>query len=915
MSIRNLSALFRPESIAIIGASTRAGSVGNVLMRNLLAGGFQGVILPVNPKSVSVQGVLAYPDVKELPLTPDLAIIATPPETVPGIISHLGARGTRAAVVITAGFREGGEEAGKRLEQEMLDAARAHCLRIIGPNCVGIAVPEIGLNASFAHLQPQKGKLAFVSQSGAMCTAILDYVRDRSIGFSHFVSLGNSADVDFGDMLDYLALDEGTDAILLYIESIKEAPKFMAAARAAVRNKPVIAIKSGRNQAGAKAASSHTGALVGADNVYDVALKRAGILRVYTMEELFDAVETLARVKKQAWNHISTEKPDWKNRLTIVSNGGGPGVLATDALIEEGGVLAELSSATLASLNRALPVTWSHANPVDIIGDASPERYLNALKPVLADEDSDAVLIMNCPTAIADNIAVAEQVARFVTAETANGMQKVILTNWLGEASACKAREIFARASIPTYATPETAVRAFMHIARYRYNLATVLQTGTAILPDLPRNRNLALDFIASAQADGREMLSEAEAKRLLAAYGIPIVETVEVATVEEAVQQAQRMGYPVALKIWSPDISHKSDVGGVALNLEDEASLRQAAEAMHKRVAASQPEATILGFTVQPMIRMKHGFELIAGISTDPQFGPVLMFGEGGTAVEVINDKALELPPLTPILAEQMIASTRIYQRLKGYRDRAPANLQAIQHLLLCLSQLVADCPQIAELDINPLLADAERVIALDARVRLRHPDEQSAPHWVIPAYPADLQREVTLRDGLRLQLRPVLPQDAEWIGHFFHRESASGYWYNKEFHPFAGSQAARFSQVDYDRVMVFVARTEPAREETGGVLVALSNPEGSLTEFTLMMESKAPAEVAEQLLSLFEIFCKARGTALATGMLPFNGKTAADALKRAQYHSLPQATAVAGGITVPLWQKELFQRKETAA
>ncbi|MCU0971118.1 MAG: acetate--CoA ligase family protein, partial [Gammaproteobacteria bacterium] len=611
MTIRNLDLLFRPQSVALIGASTRPSSVGAVLARNIFRGGFAGPILPVNPKHRVLQGVWTYPDVASLPATPDLAVIATPPESVPGIVADLGRRGTRAAVVITAGFAEAAGH-GRELQQAMLDAARPYTLRIVGPNCLGILVPGIGLNASFAHVDPQPGGLAFVTQSGAIVTAMLDWARARGVGFSHVVSLGDMADVDFGDMLDYLANQRETQAILLYVEAVTHGRKFMSAARAAARVKPVIVVKAGRHEEGARAAASHTGALAGADAVYDAAFRRAGMLRVHTLEELFDAAETLAMRCRPTGN-----------RLAVVTNGGGMGVLAADAVADVGARLARLSPDTLARLDAALPPTWSHGNPVDIVGDAPATRYTQALEALAADRAVDAVLVLNCPTAVSSSTAAAQAVVDLVGHEP----RVPLLTSWVGEEAVAEARRLFAAHRIPTYDTPEQAVRAFMYMVDYR-----------------------------------RNWLSEPEAKDLLRAYGVPVATTFTAATPEEAADHAARIGGSVVLKIVSPDITHKSDVGGVLLDLAGPAAVREAALAMRERIAKALPDARLVGFSVQPMVRRPRALELIVGATEDPQFGPVILFGHGGTAAEIVKDQALALPPLNVRLAHEVMSRTRVH-------------------------------------------------------------------------------------------------------------------------------------------------------------------------------------------------------------------------------------------------------------
>ena len=830
MTIRNLDALFEPQSVAIVGASRRAGSLGAVLARNLFSGGFQGPILPLHPRHESVEGVLAYPSVEALPQTPDLAVIATPPDSVPGLVADFGARGTRAAVIITAGL--GGER-----RQAILDAARPHLLRVVGPNCLGMMVPDRGLNASFSHIAPLPGNLAFVTQSGAMVTAMLDWATPRGIGFSKVVSLGDKSDVDFGDLLDYLAMDADTHAILLYIESVAQARKFLSAGRIAARNKPVIVVKGGRHAEGAKAVASHTGALAGADAVYDAVFARAGMLRVYSLEELFDAAETLANLS--AVRH----RPDGRGHLAILTNGGGLGVLATDALIDEGGRLAELAPETKAALDACLPATWSGANPVDIIGDAPGERYRAALQALLQDHNADATLVMHCPTAVASATEAAEAVIETLTAAPPSA--RPVFTAWVGEQAVAEARSLFARHGIAGYPTPKQAVRAFMHLEHYRRNQALLMRVPHPEREVGEPDRETAQRILAGALGEAREWLSEAEAKALLQAYGIPVVATQVAADPAAAGAAAADIGGPVALKILSRDITHKSDLGGVALDLEGAAAVTGAAEAMNQRIAVALPEARLEGFTVQAMCRRPQAEELILGVVDDPQFGPVMLFGKGGTAVEVIADKALALPPLDPMLAEAMMAETKVYRLLKGYRDRPPAAIAEIAGALVRLSQIVADLPEITEVDINPLLADAEGVIALDARVRVaarRDPAAAATARLAIRPYPRELERALTLPQGRPIFIRPLRPSDAMGLRKAFRRLDPEDVRmrFFMPLNDLSDEMLARLTQLDYDREMALAAFTSSERGGDGlGVVRLAADPDNARAEFAILVRS----------------------------------------------------------------------------
>jgi acetyltransferase len=829
MTTRNFDALFRPNAIALIGASNHPNSVGAVLARNLQGGGFAGPILAVNPHETAIGSVLSYHSVAELPVTPDLAVLATPPATVPGLITELGERGCRAAVVVTAGFGEGGRAAGDTLRMAMLEAARPHLMRIVGPNCLGFMSPGAGINASFAHLTPKTGDIAFLSQSGALVTSVLDWAAERDLGFSHIVSLGDMSDVDFGDLLDHLAQDQATSSILLYVESIKSARKFMTAARIAARAKPVIVVKSGRSQSGARAALSHTGALAGSDTVYDAAFRRAGMLRVYELREIFEAAETLARGL--------TVRGD---RLTILTNGGGAGVLAADALDARGGRLAPLSDEVAARLDAVLPPSWSHANPIDIIGDASGERYAAALGVMMASPAQDAILVMNCPT----GVVAPDETSNAVLGCWSTGLATPMLTCWLGEATAQVARKRFAEAGVATYDTPDDAVRAFMHLVDYRRNQELLMETPPACVAIAEAGRASARALIERALGEGRPVLSEAESKSLLACYGVPVVETRTAKDAAEAVRIAGDFDGPCALKILSPDITHKSDVGGVRLNLSGAAEVAAAAAALIEQVKAHVPSARIDGFTVEPMIVRPAARELIAGLIDDGVFGPVVLFGQGGTAVEVLADRALGLPPLNAILARDMIERTRIVKLLKGYRDVPAADMAAIEMVLVRLADLAVDLPEIAELDINPLLADASGVLALDARVVVRKASGGGVARLAIRPYPAELEKDINLRDGRRLRIRPIRPQDAPALAEMAQRSTPE----DLRLRFFAAMRsiphalAARLSQIDYDREIAMVAIEPPQAdrvEAIAGVVRVICDPDNIGGEFAILVRS----------------------------------------------------------------------------
>ncbi|MFN3515167.1 MAG: GNAT family N-acetyltransferase [Phenylobacterium sp.] len=814
MTTRNLDALFHPQAIALVGASNAPGSVGQVLSRNLLESGFAGPVLPVTLRAKAIRSAIAYASVGDLPLVPDLAVIATPAPTVPGLIAELGAKGCRAAVVITAGVNG-------PLRQAMLDAARPHLLRVMGPNCLGFISPPQGINASFAHLTPAPGGLALVSQSGAVAAAAIDWAQARGIGFSHILSIGDAADVDFGDLLDYLALDAQTHGILLYVESLTDARKFLTAGRIAARTKPVVVVKAGRGASGAKAAFSHTGALAGSDLAYDAAFRRAGMLRVGELRELFDAASALAAGLRVGGD-----------RLAVLTNGGGAGVMAADALEARGGRLAELSPATLEALDAMSPANWSRGNPVDILGDARAHLYARSLEVLLGDAAADAILVMNCPTAVVDSTEAADAVVETLKAHR---YHRPVLAAWLGQSAVAEGRRRLAAAGAPAYETPDEAVRAFMHLVDHRRNQAALMRTPAAE-PDAP-DRAAARAVVAQAQASGRRVLTDPEARALLRAYGVPTVESLEVETPEAAAEAARRFGRAVALKILSQDISHKSDVGGVALGLTDPESVAAEAQAMLDRVRAARPEARIQGFVVQPMIRRPHAQELLAGVAQDPTFGPLVAFGAGGIGVEVTPDRVVGLPPLDEVLAKDMVGRTRVSRLLAGYRDRAPANLDAVAAVLIALARLAVDTPEIAELDINPLLADVDGVLALDARISLRPEGEPPARTAIIP-YPEGLSRVLEV-GGEPLTLRPVRPQDGPLLAEMVEKSAPEDVRlrFRSGFRTLPPGWAERLSQIDYDREMALVA------EDPGGAVVGVSrlacDPEGESGEFALMVRS----------------------------------------------------------------------------
>lgn len=824
MTVRNLNQMFKPTSIALIGASRKPQSIGAVVARNLFNAGFSGPILPVNAQDRAIEGVLAYKTVADLPITPDLAVICTPADTVPATIDQLGNRGTRAAIIISSGF-------SKELLQRTLDAAKPHVLRVLGPNSLGAMVPGRGLNASFGHVTPKKGDIALVAQSSMVVTSIVDWATARGIGFSHLISMGDKGDVDFGDLLDYLAADPTARAILLYIENITDARKFMSAARSAARQKPVIVIKAGRSAEATEAAVSHTGALAVEDAVYDAAFRRAGILRVNTLEELFDAVGTLA-----------TGVPISGDRLVILTNGGGMGVMATDALVQSGGTLAALAPDTIQSLDTALGTGGKRGNPLRIGGDATPKRYADALNALLHDKSNDAILVLNCPSAVNDSTAAAQAVVDTLAANKA--LRHPVLTSWLGDESAVEARRLFAANRIPTYDTPSHAVRAFMHLVEYRRNQELLMETPPSVPDSFEPDRIVVQKTIARAIAEKRDWLTEYEAKRVLAAYGVPVVETRRAETPEEAARAADSIGGSVALKILSPDIAHKSDVGGVVLHLTSGEEVLEEARAMLDRVREAVPDARIEGFTVQEMAVRPDAYELIVGMTENPLFGPVILFGEGGIGVEVVEDYALALPPINMRLASELMTRTRIWKRLKGYRSRQAVDLPAVALTLNQVSQLIVDFPEIVELDINPLLADQDGVMALDASIRVAVPQLPGAHRLAIRPYPKALEDPIRIKDGRQFLVRPILPEDEPLVHGMFARMTPEDIRL-RFFAPMkrlSHQAAARLTQIDYDREMGLIAvGPDDITNETVmyGVVRIAADPDNLRAEYAVMVRS----------------------------------------------------------------------------
>jgi acetyltransferase len=861
MSVRNLRQLFAPKSVALVGASERPGSVGATVLRNLLEGGFKGALYPVNPKYDRLAGLPVWDDVAKLPQAPELAIICTPPATIPGIVRALGELGTRAVIVMSAGVAAARDVRGRSIRQAMLDAANPYLLRILGPNSSGLLVPGIGLNASIAEGGATQGRIAFVSESGALMSGVLDWAQARGIGFSSFISLGESADVDFGDVLDYLASDPATAAILLHVENLRYARKFMSAARAAARSKPTLMLKAGRSLEGPSAGACLSGVLARPDDVYDAAIRRAGMLRAYTTGQLFAAVETLARARRQYGEH-----------LVILGNGAGPIVLASDALQYGGGQQARLSSDTVARLRDIVP-EWSGSGPLNLRGDAPPERYREVIEVLLKDPDANAVLMIHAPNAVVDPADVARAVAPLARAASRN-----VLACWLGLHTIGEARGIAQEAGMPSYRTPEEAVAGFLQIVNYRHNQNLLMEVPASVGDGEP-DRERARALVREALKKGRYLLSDPETKDILAAYGIPTVPTRAAATPEDAVRAAREIGFPVAVKILSPDVAQKSDVGGVTLDLDKPEAVLAAAERMRRRLAELKPEARLEGFIVQAMARNPEAHELIAGVATDRVFGPVILFGQGGLAVEVAQDHAVALPPLNMVLARDLVGRTRVARQLAGYRNHPAADMDAILAVLVQVSRLVADVPEIVELDINPLLADSRGAIVLDARMRIAMADSSASTldRLAIRPYPAELEELVDWQGG-KLLLRPIRPEDGQAHVAFFNALTPDDVRYRmfvrvRELQP---AQLARFTQIDYDREMAFIA-TRPDAEghpETLAVGRVVADPDNISAEFAVTVRSDLKGKgLGRMLMNKLIAYCRARGTREIVGeALPQN-------------------------------------------
>ncbi|MEY3760562.1 MAG: hypothetical protein RIR39_2053 [Pseudomonadota bacterium] len=850
-----LNRFFTPKSVAIVGASERENSVGYRLLLNMQEAGFKGGLYPVNNKRDELLGLKAYPDLNAVPEDLDLVVIATPAPSVPGIIRQCGEKGVSSVIIITAGFGELGSE-GKRLQQEVLDIAHRYNIRIIGPNCLGVIRPSGYLNATFGDGTVKDGSLALLSQSGAVCTAILDWAKVQDIGFSTVVSMGGAADIDFGEVLDYLATDSKTTGILMYVEGIRDARRFLSGLKAAARLKPVILIKSGRHEAGVKAAMSHTGAMVGGDDVFDAAIARAGVVRVYSITELFSAARVLAN------NYVVK-----KDRLAIITNAGGPGVMSTDRAEDVGIIMAELSPASIEGLNEALPVHWSHANPVDILGDATSERYQKALDICLKDKNVDGVLVILTPQAMTNPTQVALSII-----EGAKASKKPVLASWTGGERVQEGRDLFANSRVAHFSTPEVAVDAFSFLAKYAQNQILLKQipspTDELAKPDVEGSR-LIIERVLS---EGRQVLTAQESKAILAAFHIPVTQTIKISSVKDAMIAAETLRFPVVLKVNMAEFSHKSDIGGVRLNINSVQDISRHYTEMEAAIKQLHPEITEVGMTVEPMFRSPNGRELMIGVVRDPVFGPAISFGLGGTMVEILKDNAVALPPLNAYMVEQMIAKTKAARYLAAFRQLPPANKQALINVLLNISAMVSELPEILELDINPLIVDENGVMAVDARIKAQVSHQLTRySHMAIHPYPHELIQYHQLNNGVNITIRPIRPEDAILEKDFHNRlsERTKYFRFMQALQELTPEMIVRFTQIDYDREMAFVAVTDDANMPSElGVGRCLMNPDGNSVEFALVVADDCHClGIGSKLMTTLMQTAKAKGISFFEG------------------------------------------------
>jgi len=826
MSVVSLDKMFKPKSIAVIGATDKVGKTGYRIFRNLIGSGYNGVVYPVNPTKESVQGVAAYKSVDEIKKEVDLAIIVTPAKVVCDVVEQCGKKGIKGILIISAGFKEIGEE-GKKLEKKLLDLKKKYKLRIVGPNCVGYSLPYLNLNATFAGSIPDKGNIALFSQSGAICGAILDWAAAAKVGFSAFISVGSMLDVDFGDLIDYFGRDANTKSIVLYSESITNARKFMSAARGFARVKPIIVIKSGRFAEGAKAASSHTGAMAGKDYIYDAAFKRAGIVRVKNIQDLFNVSSILAKQPRPSGPNIA-----------IITNAGGPGVLATDAIIEHNGKLAELTPETMEKLNSFLPSHWSKANPIDIIGDSDEDVYQKTIDVCLQDPNIDSILVICVPQVVADPKRLADRVIDLSKKAT-----KPILTSFPGEASVQFTRDLLNKNNVPTYNTPEEAVESYMYLYNYAKNLELLFETPEERkVVSTQEKQDRLKQIIKTAKDEKRTILSEAEAKEFVELYGIKTTRPIFAKTEDDAVKVAEKVGYPVVMKIQSPQITHKSDSGGVALDLQCEESVRNGYKNMMKTVKEKVPKAKIEGVTIQKMAKNTGG-EFILGSNKDPVFGSIILFGMGGIFTELFKDRAIGFPPLNQVLSQRILEQTKAYKMLKGFRNIKPADMEKVEQTMINFSQMIEEHPEIAEIDINPLIVCDDELIAVDARIILDK-SPKGKPHMIISKYPSKYMKEIKLRDGTQVLLRPIKPEDENMWQEMFNTfsEEAVRFRFFRRIKNTPHEMRTRYCNIDYDREIGIVAEiNDKGKRRILGVSRIIMTPgQNDEAEFALIVSDE---------------------------------------------------------------------------
>lgn len=858
MGTRNLKKMFHPSSVCVIGATPRPRAIGQVVMRNLIEGGFEGPIMPITSEHKSVCGILAYGSIDQLPQQADLAIICSLPSSMEDTLHQIGSCGTKAVIMMTS--PPSSKDDKTIFNQQIMEIAAHYKMRILGPDTMGAIVPGAKLNASFLHLAPKQGKIAYISQSGAMSTAVLDWANAHGVGFSHFISLGDCAGLDFGDVIDYLGRDPFTRAILIYMESIHERRNFLSAARAAARNKPILVIKAGNFKETSLRTQSHTGAMAGTDLVYDAAFCRSGMLRVHSIAELFAGTETL-----------SMTKPFRGDKLAIVTNGSGLGTLATDHLVENNGKLATLSQETITLLSEFLPDHWNRSNPINIFGEAPPEHYGKVYEILKKAKEVDCVLFMRAPSALSSDIDCTQSLI-----DSYQKNKGHLITCWVGEKTVGAGRHLLEDNNIPTFPSPRMAVMAFMHIVQYQKNHDLLMETPERVPTEVKPARTRVRQIIETALKNKQSWLKETECKEILNAYGIETVTSHLIQTVEEAKKVAQKIGFPVVVKVMSADIVHKSDVGGVVLSLHDESSVAKAVLDIKKRVNEFLKTAQIDGFIIQKMIPHHFAHELIAGMTNDPIFGPVILFGEGGTATEIIGDRAVSLPPLNMGLAKELISRTKIRKRLMGYRDHPAVDMDTLCQLLIELAEICIDFPEIQEVDINPIFASSEGALGVDARIRIT-PCQDDFPNqrMAIRSYPADLEEEFTMRNGRKVFIRPIKPEDETAHNEFLHNVTPEDirFRFFGSIRELPHSEMARLTQLDYDREMAFIAqapREEDGKMETLGVVRTGTDANNEDAEYAILVRSDLKGQkLGWKLLNKMIDYTRTRGTTYFTGQI----------------------------------------------